>query len=86
MRKIREWMHGKGKTPVMLIVVVVAMIIVVNYFMVERNGVWGIGKYVTPTATPARMEDTIIGGSSIGSKSDDVTITTGDAISTETKN
>lgn len=73
MRKFREWMTGKGQTTVMVLILVVALGIVGHYFLVERGGVIG----PTPTQTPmpkptgAPMEETIVGGDSLGAVSSD---------------
>lgn len=76
MGKLREWMHGKGRNIVITLVFLVAMGIVVHYFVVERDGYLGTGK-PNPTLSPKPIN----GGNRIGPVPSNGTITTGDAIS-----
>ncbi|MCI5640507.1 MAG: hypothetical protein MR316_05955 [Lachnospiraceae bacterium] len=64
MRKLREWMHGQGRTIVITATIVAAICIVGNYFFVEKQGIWG--PTPTPTPTPVPVEESIVGGESIG--------------------
>lgn len=64
MRKLREWMHGQGRTIVITAMIVAAICIVGNYFFVEKHGIWG--PTPTPTPTPVPLEELIVGGETIG--------------------
>lgn len=64
--RFREWMHGKGRTAVMIIVALIALCIILNYFLVERNGQWGNQPVASATPTPKPMEETVVGGDRLG--------------------
>ena len=69
MKRIWDWMHGQGRSVVIAATVVLALAIVLHYFLVEKNGNWGGESGVSsalPTASPRSMEETIIGGDTIG--------------------
>ena len=42
MRKIREWMHGRGRKTVITVVIIIAFAMIAHYFIVERHGKWGL--------------------------------------------
>lgn len=65
MKKFIEWMHGKGRNIVMLIVALLALGIVLHYFLVERDGYIGSGR-PNPTTSPKSREESDLGGDSIG--------------------
>jgi poly-gamma-glutamate synthesis protein (capsule biosynthesis protein) len=65
MKKFIEWMHGKGRNAVMVIVALLALGIVLHYFIVERDGYIGSGK-PNPTVSPQLHKDSNLGGDSIG--------------------
>lgn len=65
MKKFIEWMHGKGRSIVMLVVALVALSIVLHYFVVERDCYIGPGK-PNPTTSPKTKEELNLGGDSIG--------------------
>lgn len=44
MRKFREWMHTTGRNKVIAVVFLIAIAIVLHYFIVERDGYIGAGK------------------------------------------
>lgn len=79
MRKIREWMHTKGRNTVITVVFLVAIAIVLHYFIVERGGYIGSGR-PNPTVSPKSAKEEIIGGDSIGGVDPDTTMLPGDAI------
>ena len=85
MRRLREWIHGRGRNIVITVVIVLAFSIVAHYFVVERHGKWGLespySADVQETVSPKPQEDYYIGGSSIGKVEKGTTITTGDTIS-----
>lgn len=64
MKKFREWMKGNGRPFIMAVVVIMALGIVVHYFVAERGGQIGSVK-PDATMTPRPMEETLIGGDSI---------------------
>lgn len=69
MKRIWEWMHGRGRGVVIAATVVLAFAIVLHYFLVEKDGKWGgdSGAYsASPMPSPRSMEETIIGGDTIG--------------------
>ena len=66
MRKFREWMHTTGRNKVIAVVFLIAIAIVLHYFIVERDGYIGAGK-PNPTVSPKSAKEEIIGGDSIGS-------------------
>lgn len=80
MKKFREWMHGRGRNLVMFIVAVIAIGIVVHFFVVERGGHLGSGR-PNPTVSPKTLEEQNIGGDSIGTADENATYIPGDAIS-----
>ena len=41
MRKFREWMHTTGRNKVIAVVFLIAIAIVLHYFIVERDGYIG---------------------------------------------
>lgn len=88
MKKFREWMHGKGRNVVMLIVGLIALGIVLNYFVVERGGHIGPDK-PNPTVSPRSREEQNIGGDSIGpvkentAKPDETSVTETGALNQE---
>lgn len=61
MKKIREWIHGQGRRITLLILVVLGIGMAVHYFVVERNGQWGVDMQ-NPTATPKSREEQNLGG------------------------
>ena len=69
MRKIREWMHGRGRKTVIT---------------VERHGKWGLESAysadVQETVSPKPQKDYYVGGASIGGVKKGTTIATGDTI------
>ena len=69
MKRIWEWMHGRGRSVVIAVTVVLAFAIVLHYFLVEKNGNWGGDSGTSSalaTAAPRSMEETVIGGDTIG--------------------
>lgn len=64
MNKLRDWMHGRGRNAVMLVVALIAIGIALHYFVVERDCFIGPGK-PEPTASPKPMKETLIGGDSL---------------------
>lgn len=79
MRKFREWMHTTGRNKVIAVVFLIAIAIVLHYFIVERDCYIGAGK-PNPTVSPKSAKEEIIGGDSIGSVDPDTTMIPGDAI------
>lgn len=65
MKKLIEWMHGKGRNIVMLVMMLIALGIVLHYFVVEREGYIGSGK-PNVTTSPEERHDSNFGGDSIG--------------------
>lgn len=61
MNKFRDWMHGRGRSTVMAVVALIALGIILHYFVVERGGNTGTNR-ANPTASPRPMKDTDIGG------------------------
>ena len=79
MRKFREWMHTTGRNKVIAVVFLIAIAIVLHYFIVERDCYIGSGK-PNPTVSPKSAKEEIIGGDFIGSVDPDTTMIPGDAI------
>lgn len=79
MKKFRDWMHGRGRNLVMLIVGIIAFGIVLHYFIVERGGYIGSGR-PNPTTSPKSREEQNIGGDSISPVDEEATYVPGDAI------
>lgn len=65
MKKFIEWMHGKGRNTVMFVVALLALGIVLHYFVVERDCYIGSGK-PNPTTSPKSREESDLGGDFIG--------------------
>lgn len=64
MKKFREWMTGSGRPLVMAAVVVMALGLVVHYFVSERGGQISSAK-PDAAVTPKPVEETLVGGDSI---------------------
>ena len=79
MRKIREWMHGRGRKTVITVVIIIAFAMIAHYFIVERHGKWGLESAysvdVQETVSPKPQKDYYVGGVKNGT-----TIATGDTI------
>ena len=90
MRKIREWMHGRGRNVVITAVAVIAFAIIAHYFVVERHGKWGLESAysadVQETVSPKPQKDYYVGGASIGTVKKGTKITTGDTIKKDSEN
>ena len=84
MRKIREWMHGRGRKTVITVVIIIAFAMIAHYFIVERHGKWGLESAysadVKETVSPKPQKDYYVGGASIGGVKRGTTIATGDTI------
>ena len=84
MRKIREWMHGRGRKTVITVVIIIAFAMIAHYFIVERHGKWGLESAysadVQETVSPKPQKDYYVGGASIGVVKKGTTIATGDTI------
>ncbi len=84
MGKIRDWMHGRGRKIVIMVVVILAFTMVAHYFIVERHGKWGLesaySSDVQETVSPKPQKDYYVGGASIGGMKKGTKIATGDTI------
>lgn len=85
MGKFRDWMHGRGRNTVITLIVVIAFAMIAHYFIVERQGKWGLESAysadVQETVSPNPQKDYYVGGDSIGKIQKGTTIATGDTIS-----
>lgn len=69
MKRIWDWMHGRGRSVVIGVTVILALSIVLHYFLFGKNGNGGQGSgtdAAVPTTPPQSMEETVIGGDTIG--------------------
>ena len=76
-KKIIEWMHGRGRKIVSAIVIATALCIVISYFLVERDGKWG--KHSEPI--PTNDVDLYVGGDSLGPANTEKSVATGKSVS-----